>query len=872
MRSKYILELNDQNATLEMVGGKGTSLAWMANAGFSVPRGFYLTTEAYRSFVAENNMQPRIMEVLESVDVSNPETFEEASRAITKMFIGASIPDDIATSVIQAYSALPGPSPAVAVRSSATAEDLPEASFAGQQETYLNLNGSTAVLEATRKCWASLWTGRAISYRLRQGIHPESVALAVVIQILIPADAAGILFTANPVDGNRDQMVISASWGLGEAVVGGLVTPDNLTVEKSSGLVIQQQIAEKHIQTICVDGGTAEEPVSEQLRSAPVLSDQQAAELSRLGCEIEALYGQPMDIEWALADGEFAILQARPITALPVPEPPVPTEWSLPKGAYAAMRNNIVELMADPLSPLFSTMGLKVINSSMNELMTSFFGQPGILPENPIITVNQYAYYNGSIKPGAMLKIFLYARRIMKRMFTGAVERWTEDGRPEYIAKVRRWREEGWQELSAREILSTANKLTQAAIDAYFALVSGVIPAAWISEGLFTMVYKFIKRRDDPIAPTYLMGYESIPIQAEKSLYDLAEWTHQSLDLVTYILNKPAQQIVSQLSEKHRPIGVTPEDWFEWRSRFQAHLENYGYMIYNLDFANPVPLDDPVPVLDAFKLFLSGEGVNPHNRQGDSAERREQATQTIKNRLKGLRLKLFSSNLARAQKYAPLREDGLAEIGLSYPLVRQMLLELGRRFSEAGVIGQSEDIFWLEGDEVETAATWLDDGVTPEDLSAKIPHRLAIWQAARKATPPVALPQMKLFGVDLRELKSRRGRKDDGVVIKGVAASPGTITAPACILHGPEDFSKMRTGDVLVAPLTTPAWTPLFARASAVVTDVGGPLSHGSIVAREYGIPAVLGTGEATRRLQTGQVVRVDGGAGLVTLVENALD
>jgi pyruvate,water dikinase len=471
-----------------------------------------------------------------------------------------------------------------------------------------------------------------------------------------------------------------------------------------------------------------------------------------------------------------------------------------------------------------------------------------------------------------MLKIFLMSGRIMKRMFTGAVERWTEEGRPEYVATVKRWQESKWRELSVKELLNGSKELTSAAIDAYFALVSGVIPAAWISEGLFTLVYKIVKRRDDPLAPTYLMGFESIPIQAEKALYDLAEWTSQFPDLVAYLQDNMTQQIVAGLGDQEAPTGVNPGEWFEWRSRFQTHLEEYGYMIYNLDFANPVPQDDPAPLLEAFKLFLSGEGTNPHSRQGDSADRRERATRAMQDRLKGLRLSLFTINLARAQKYAPLREDGLAEIGLSYPLVRQMLLELGCRLVESGVILQPDDIFWLRGDEVEAAATRMDNGETPEDLSGLIPHRIASWQAARKATPPVGLTRMKVFGIDLGKLKSRRVKQDDGDVIKGVAASPGSVTAQACVIHGPEDFSMMRTGDVLVAPLTTPAWTPLFARASGVVTDVGGPLSHGSIVAREYGIPAVLGTGEATKRLKSGQMVKVDGSAGLVTLVRNSLD
>ena len=240
------------------------------------------------------------------------------------------------------------------MRSSATAEDLPDASFAGQQETYLNISGADQVLEATKKCWASLWTARAIGYRARQNIGGEGVALAVVVQLLINAEAAGIMFTANPLNGKRDEAVINAAWGLGEAVVGGAVTPDTLTVNKLTGGLIARETAEKLVMTVRTESGTEEQPVPDPLQKIPVLSDEQAAQLTRYGVEIEELYGMPMDIEWTLADGEFAIVQARPMTAMP--EAPIELAPPDPKGTY--MRTSVADLMPVPLSPLFVTMGI----------------------------------------------------------------------------------------------------------------------------------------------------------------------------------------------------------------------------------------------------------------------------------------------------------------------------------------------------------------------------------------------------------------------------------------------------------------------------------------------------------------------------------
>jgi phosphohistidine swiveling domain-containing protein len=531
-----------------------------------------------------------------------------------------------------------------------------------------------------------------------------------------------------------------------------------------------------------------------------------------------------------------------------------------------AMRNNIVELMAEPLTPLFGTLGLSSINKSLGDLLTKFFGKPGIMPGDLIISVNEYAYYNGSIKPWPMVKIILGSVGILKRMFAGAVERWTEIGRPQYGATVEGWQTKQWRQLPATEILKAACELSEAAIDAYGALVSGVIPAAWMSEGLFTLVYKLIKRGNDATAPTYLMGFDSLPIRAEKSLYDLAEWARQFPALIAYLTETPSSHLASQLGERRPPPGIEAETWAGWQGRFQMYLQEFGHMIYNLDFANPVPADDPVPLLDTIKVFLQGQGANPHTRQQTAAERREQATQAMLNRLKGLRLRSFSSSLARAQRYAPLREDGLADVGLSYPLLRQMLLEIGRRFAESGMINDPDDVFWLNQDEVERAAARLERKEPLDDLSERVLQRKATWRAAKHLTPPVMLPQIKLLGIDISQMKAGRAQRRAKDSLKGVAASPGSVTAPARVLHGPEDFAQMKSGDVLVAPITTPAWTPLFARAAAIVTDVGGPLSHGSIVAREYGIPAVLGTGTATKRIRNGQLITVDGSAGKVIL------
>jgi len=869
MKPEYVLPLADPQATLAVAGGKGASLARLARAGLSVPDGFHVTTAAYRQFAAENDLQPRILAALETANPARPETLQAASRTIRDLFDQAQTPPDVAGAVAQAYAALPGKTPVVAVRSSATAEDLPDLSFAGQQETYLNVRGAEAVLDAVKRCWASLWTARAIGYRLQHGIDQNAVSLAVVVQLLVPAEAAGILFTANPVNGRRDQVVISASWGLGEAIVGGLVTPDTIIVDKGTARVLERQTADKQVMTVRVDGGTEEQPVPETLRRAPVLSDEQAAALARLGVQIEELYGMPMDIEWALADGEFAVLQARPITALPEPMAEPPTEWPPPdpKGQY--VRASIAELMPEPLTPLFGSLGRAAINIATQRLMAKLGGmkEPGLA--EMVVTINDYAYYTTGFTRKQMFMLLIHVPFTMPRMLRDAERYWREVVHARYVETIERWQARPLNELAATDILVGVRQLADAAFDVYATYQSALFARANMSEMLFTRVYNgLIKRDDDPPALTYLLGFESTPILAEEAIYDIAEWCRTRPAMAAYVTQTPAAQLAAQLKGP-APFGVEVEDWQGWQNRWGVHLEQFGHIIYDLDFAKPLPVDDPAPLLDTCRMFLCGQLPNPYERQQAAAERREQATQGMLTRLKGLRRWLFRKLVNWAQDSVPLREEGLSDLGLGYPQLRRMLREMGCRLVESGAIKQPDDVFWLLEAEADRAAEALDQGEDISSLVALVEQREAVWRAEKRAAPPPVLPpKSKWMGLDLGMFVAAEDAEQTGDTIQGEGTSPGRVTGTAHVLHGPQDFDQMQPGDILVAGFTTPAWTPLFARAAAIVTDIGGQLSHGSIVAREYGIPAVLGTGVATKRIHSGQTVTVDGDAGTVTLLE----
>jgi len=881
MTLQYILPLSDTQATLEIVGGKGASLARLVQAGMPVPGGFHVTTAAYKQFVAEGDLQSRILASVHSSDVARPDTLAAASRLIADLCAQTPMPSAIADEIRAAYLALSDPTSAsqqplpVAVRSSATAEDLPGLSFAGQQETFLNIHGADAVLDAVKRCWASLWTGRAIGYRLQHGIDQDAVSLAVVVQQLVFADAAGVLFTANPITGRRDQAMITATWGLGEALVGGMVTPDTLIVEKATGTVLSREIADKQVMTVRLPDGSAEQPTPESLRRAPVLSDAQAAALARLGVQIERLYGMPMDIEWTLTlpspvgsgaggEGTFAIVQARPVTALPEDQTPLAIEWKAPnpKGQY--MRGSVVDILPDPLSPLFATLGLPAVGCyGIKEVMRVLTRSEPQMPDNYIMTINDYAYMSVDYTPRQWWWVSTRMLISYPRLLGQGISLWRDDIRPRYAEAAARWRDRPLEALPSSEIWAGVQEINNAAMLHLSALLVATTGASAGSELLFTKVYeKLVRREGDPSAATFLMGYDSTPIQGEKSLYDLATWVRSQPDLATAIRDTPTADLI------HLYDAPTSPAWQAFGERLQAHLRTFGHIIYDLDFAKALPLEDPTPMLETIKMYLAGRGASPHERQKELETRRIQATEAMLKRLKGLRAWAFRKSVKWAQSLAEIRESALADIGLGYPALRRMLRELGRRLVAAGAIARPDDIYWLECAEVERAVAALERDEAVAAMAPSVEQRARRWRQLKRGTPPPTLPPRKRYlGIDMSAFTPAAAESQSGDTLKGVAASAGEVTAPARVLHGPEDFGQMRPGDVLVAATTTPAWTPLFAMAAAVVTDIGGPLSHGSIVAREYGIPAVMGVGVATRRIQSGQVITVNGDTGVVTLL-----
>ncbi|SKB35751.1 phosphoenolpyruvate synthase [Arthrobacter sp. 49Tsu3.1M3] len=879
----YINNFDDVGrGDVALAGGKGVGLGGLSQGGLPVPPGFVLNTAAYADYVAANQLEAGIHELAALSPHAAPQDYAEASKRIRALFTGGTLPHAIAAELGAAYGRLGDGNTAVAVRSSATAEDLASASFAGQQETYLNVRGTEAVAAAVIECWASLWTARAMAYRAREGIEPDTVRLAVVVQQMVDAEAAGVMFTANPSNGRRDQTVISAAWGLGESVVSGSVTTDDVVVEAGSGRVLSRRTADKEVMTVYAERGTREQPVPATRRRQAVLDDRAAAELAGYGTLIAEHFGTPQDIEWARAGGEFFILQSRPITALPEPAADIPDTWPVPYRHGLYFRASIVEQLPDPLSPLFADLIDGSVSRSLRALMAGAVGKEVIREDDVgLPTINGYAYYY--YRNSGMWRVMGKSLTAMRALARGkahmGVAGWREFSHPRYEQVIKDWSAKPVGELSGEELLAGVQTLLDAGT-VYYTAVQSIIPIAATSEISFRAYYdKFVRRDGDPPAQTFLLGYDSEPIRAEKSLYDLAAWARDVPGLAAAILNAPTAALAGPQRTGFPPAGVDPAHWQQWHARFQEHLGRFGHAVYNLDFVSPVAADDPAPLLETVKFYLRGQGNDPYERQRLSAARREDETSQIVARLGPRRRAAFLRLLRWAQNAAPIREDALADVGLAWPLLRRMLFELGRRLVGSAVIAEPADVFWLRLRELRSAVEFgLAGSGTPAAVAitgadrpvraGAVEERKMLWRGQAKAAAPQLLPESRWMERAFGSMMPAGPQDQLGDVIKGVGASAGRVSAPARVLRGPQDFGLMEPGDVLVARITTPAWTSLFAMASGVVTDVGGPLSHSSIVAREYGIPAVLGTGVATQRLTSGQRIRVDGDAGTVTVAD----
>jgi phosphohistidine swiveling domain-containing protein len=475
--------------------------------------------------------------------------------------------------------------------------------------------------------------------------------------------------------------------------------------------------------------------------------------------------------------------------------------------------------------------------------------------------INGYVYMGILMSPKFVWAMIKTTFTSLKFMLSQGTERWLE-ARKTFADAIAKWDEKSSTTLSPSEILAGVRELMYAAGKYYTVIQSGTLPTASSSEIIFTRVYNLVKHKDEPVAETLLFGLETVALRAEKSLFDLGTWLREHPALCDFTLHAPIEELITTLRTDSAPEAIPAQGWQEFKSRFEKHCDEFGHTSYEFDFMNPTPAETPELLLDAVKMYAGGGGSNPYARQSEVVEKREQTVKSIQSRAKLIPNRWFNKAHQWALNAGPAREDSLADLGMGHTTIRRMLGELGKRFAANGALESAEDIYWLVEDEVDEMVSMLEQSGKLPNHSNKISTRKAEWRKQMKLVVPPMLPITSRWAKMLPWARENASAN----ILKGLGASAGKVTGTARVLFAPEDFGRMKPGDVLVAVTTTPAWTPLFTMASAIVTDIGGPLSHSSIVAREYGIPAVLATGMATRRIKDGQTITVDGSAGTVTL------
>lgn len=945
--SEFIEPFATSQDNLELLGGKGRSLTNLVNHGFQVPIGFHVTTRAYRRFIEQNHLQERILAAAKPTLMRGQASFEQASKNIHELFEEASIPAEIAAAIRSSYEAFEHDDPAVAVRSSANAEDLPNLSFAGQQETYLNICGAEEIVAAVKRCWASLWTPQALNYRHQNGIAQESVAMSVVVQELVPADVAGILFTANPATGERSEMVINASYGLGEAVVSGQVTPDTFIVDRANGSIKESMVGTKELQITASTGqGTQDQEVATELRGEAVLDEEQVQALWDTAEQIVTVYQDvPQDIEWAISDGEIHVLQARPITNLPVQ--PIDIDWVVPKPAMYVSRRQIVENMPDPISPLFEELYLT------EGLESTRKGKSLMIGGGPMfITVNGYAYQrfdfsvvheqakDKGLLPVNEAEIDLAeleaekaaqiekdkkaskaamdrlrrnvrdARDIKEReadvaMFRdslsesdcAAFDDWreSEDGEgfairltlpesenPTYVA----FNSSAWNDRQSGEWFTTTRPRLESVREKWRAVDLAAASDSKLLDGIRSMgieegyywssnsshTFGVAKSTDDQlqcflretlpdhhfISGQFLSGIESKTMQANADLFAIAQQIRANEDLAFVFQATPVRFLLGALERRNDSQGVL--------HAMRSYLETYGHQGYSMDFLEPTQAEDPAAMLTSLKAMVSDLDYHPSQQDERASNTREEKHKEIREVLDGLQYWQFRFRLWLARKYHHLREEVAFMFGYTWGVLRPMAHELGKRLVDVGTLNDPTDIYFLVTKEIAEAIEAKGAGKAMPELAALTAERRELREARKRHHPPGTLP-MEASQIDGIAFKETQIKNDaDSAVMRGFPVSSGRVTAPASVITSGADFEKMVPGSILVSPLTTPAWTQLFAHAVGLVTDVGSILAHGSIVAREYGIPAVLGVGDGTKRIKHGQMLSIDGDQGTVEI------
>ena len=874
---------------LAVAGGKAANLGELVRAGFPVPAGFCVTTAAYDLVAVDAGLEPTLAALAET-QPEDTARLAALAREARSYLLDASVPGVLGRAIAEAYGELADGAPVpVAVRSSATAEDLPQASFAGQQDTYLNVVGVESVLDAVQRCWASLWTDRAVTYRATNGIDPHSVSLAVVVQRMVDASVAGVLFTANPVTGKRRQAVIDASPGLGEAVVSGMVNPDHLVANTATGEIVERRLGDKRIAIMAGSGSGTERIELAAGEDRASLSDGQVLALARLGERVEEHYGMPQDTEWAIdEDGGIWLLQARPITTLfPLPEKAKTNDENL--RVYFSF--SVAQGVYRPLTP----MGIQAFRLTTSALAT-LAGRP---LRNPYEGAAFFAESAGRIfvditpvlRSEQGRGLFERAMRHMEARTVPIVRHLAADPRlapvPTPIRPVLHAVlsvfVRGRIPLRLVEALARPEKARARAarVEARSRAAGAVTPNAGAAERLSAAERLLLGGPPDMlpnVPPVFAAGLAANAL-AGKFLGGLATEDERrvamralphnpttEMDLALWALAKEARGD----PDIARMLGETPPERLagDYRSgslppklqaSLAAFLHLYGHRgVAEIDLGLPRWSEDPTYIMGVLAnyLRLDDPQAAPDVQFGRATRKAEEMVAELtrraarEGRMRGAIVRFL---LGRARELSGLREMPKFCIILLMARARELLWTVGAELAKAGRLQGAGDIFFLSMPEAWAA-------LAGEDLRPVVSDRRAVYEQelGRRHVPRLLLSD----GTEPTE-GTRDATGADGV-LRGTPASGGVVTQRARVILDPGEAS-LEPGEILVAPSTDPGWTPLFLTAGGLVMEMGGPMSHGAIVAREYGIPAIVGVPDATELIETGRRLTVDGSTGEVT-------
>ena len=831
---KHFSEIDE--ADLPHVGGKGLNLGKLTRAGFQVPQGFCVTTDAYRFSVQSLS--------------------EQNASAIKELVLSPELVAEIRTAREQLQT-----SP-VAVRSSATAEDLAEASFAGQQDTFLNVT-SDEVLDALKGCWASLWSERAIAYRQTQGIADEGLAMAVVIQEMCDADVSGVLFTVSPF--SADVSIVESNWGLGESVVSGAITPDSFHVSRETGEVLEKNIAIKR-EMVTVTGVSVVLSAQQDVSS---LTNAQLMELTQLGMQVEGFYGQPMDIEWALVDEQFVLLQARPITTS------VSSTLGTDKDSVEKLRqeeirglagraeahgtvwchHNIAEVLPAPLPMTWAI--VREFMSGTGGLGKAYRGlgfHPSKRTDNEGILdlICGRIYVNLNREAELHFDGFPFAHDFnalkqnpQQAMYAQAVPDITRSTAsfwlklPLHVIRMSR------AEMRLRKCRADFDqRLTENIFPAFQAEVEAEQKLTYADLSDAELVAKFQTWRAktlDDFAPTALTA----TLLAGFSLQRLETALQKCLDETA--AKTFASRLISGLSgnltvETNEKLWQVATD----NLALTDFLKDYGHRaVDEFELAQPRWREDTT-YLEQVMASFQQESVAHFTRQVEHRESAEAELSAVLGDKANLR-KQIESELDFTRRYMPFRETAKFYLMLGYEQIRRALLELDNRYELDG------GVFYLMPDELEQL---IDGKVFDEIIAAR--------RVQRKLMLQIEVPDV-IFSDALEDIGKPMSR-DTAETYTGVGVSAGVATGKARVLLTPTDVQPSDRDYILVCPSTDPAWTPLFLHAAGLVMERGGLLSHGAVVAREYGVPAVVNIPNATRYIADGQMLQVDGNQGIISI------